>query len=101
MDRLAFKQDTRYTLTLLDEHGKARPASLYVYRVYEKFMVARETGGAAQLCKVPYERVVAIVDEAPIGPAARYLLPAAVLDEKTWKDRDTMQHYASAPGRGK
>jgi hypothetical protein len=101
MDRSAFKADTRYTLTLLDEHGKARPASIYVYRVYGKFMVAREAGGAALLCKVPYERVVTIVDEAPIEPEARYLLPSAVLDEKTWKDRDSMQLYASAPGRGK
>jgi len=30
----------------------------------------------------------------------RYALPAAVLDERTWRDRAVMAHHAIAPGRG-
>lgn len=101
MDKSPFKPDTRYVLTLKDERGTPRPANLYVYRIYDKFMVARSTSGDGLVRKVRYEDVVAIVEEKPVAPAERYFLPAAMLDEKNWRERDTMQHYASAPGRGK
>jgi hypothetical protein len=41
------------------------------------------------------------VKAVEVAPADRFFLPAGVLDEKNWRDRSTMQHYASAPGRGK
>ncbi len=101
MDKSSFKPDMRYTLTLRDERGKARPANLYVYRVYEKFVVARSTSGDGLVRKVNYSDIERIVDETAVSPADRYFLPAAVLDEKNWRDRTVMQHYASSPGRGK
>ena len=101
MDKSGFKPDTRYTLTLRDAQGKPRPANLYVYRVYEQFMVARSTSGDGLVRKVNYADIERIVDETPVAPAERYSLPAAVLDEKNWSSRSVMQHYASSPGRGK
>lgn len=101
MDKNRFSPDTRYTLTLRDANGKARPANLYVYRVYDAFMVARSAGEDGLVRKVRYEDVERIVDQAEVPPAERYAMPAAVLDEKAWRGRDTMQHYASSPARGK
>ena len=45
MDRRDFSTDTRYTLTLRDAAGQVRPTTIYVYRVYEAFMIARAAGG--------------------------------------------------------
>lgn len=101
MDKSHFTPDTRYTLALRDERGKPRPANLYVYRVYDQFMVARATSGDGLLRKIAYADVERIVDATPVPAAERYFLPAAVLDEKSWRDRSVMQHYASSPGRGK
>lgn len=101
MDKEAFKQDTRYTLTCKDEMGRMRPLNLYVYRVYDKFMVARETSGGGLLRRIQYENVERIVHEHPVPPAERFFIPGAVLDEKNWRDRAEMQLYSSAPGRGK
>jgi len=101
MDKSSFKPDTRYTLTLRDAAGRPRPANIYVYRVYEQFMVARDTSGDGLVRKVAYDAIDKIVDESAVAPDERYFLPAAVLDEKSWKDRSVMQHYASSPGRGK
>ncbi|MBI2754013.1 MAG: hypothetical protein HYX46_10990 [Betaproteobacteria bacterium] len=101
MDKSSFKPDMRYTLTLRDEQGKGRPANLYVYRVYDQFMIARSTSGDGLVRKVNYADIERIVDETAVPPADRYFLPAAVLDEKNWRDRTVMQHYATSPGRGK
>lgn len=101
MDKAAFKADTRYTLTCKDATGRERPLNVYVYRVYEQFMIVRETSGPGLVRKVACADVVRIVQETPVAPQARYFLPAAVLDEKNWRDRAEMQHYASAPGLGK
>ena len=101
MDKSSFKPDMRYILTLRDEQGKARPANLYVYRVYDQFMIARSTSGDGLVRKIAYSDVERIVDQTPVPAAERYFLPAAVLDEKNWTNRSVMQHYASSPGRGK
>jgi hypothetical protein len=101
MDKADFKPDTRYVLVLRDAAGKPRPANLYVYRVYDAFMVARATSGDGLVRKIPYAEVERIVEEHPVQPEERYFLPAAVLEEAAWRDRTVMQHYASAPGRGK
>ena len=101
MDKQAFKPDTRYTLACRDEAGRVRPLNVYVYRVYDQFMVAREAGEGGLVRKIPYAGVQRIVKEQAVAPDERYFLPAGVLDEKAWRDRDVMQHHASAPGRGK
>ncbi len=101
MDKAAFKADTRYTLTWKDETGRERPLNVYAYRVYDKFMVVRETSGPGLVRKIALDDVLRIVQETAVAPHARYFLPAAVLDEKNWVDRAEMQHYASAPGLGK
>lgn len=101
MDKAAFKPDTRYTLTLRRADGKPEPANLYVYRVYEQFMVARETSGGGLLRKVPYADVIKLVDEIQVEPEKRYLLPNALLEEKNWKDKTEMAVYASSPALGK
>ena len=101
MDRQAFKPDTRYTLAWRDAQGRVRPLDVYVYRVYEKFMVARESGATGLVRKIPYDEVERIVRAREVAPEARYFLPAGILEEKSWRDRSVMQHHASAPGRGK
>jgi hypothetical protein len=101
MDRQAFKPDTRYTLACRDAEGRVRPLNVYVYRTYDTFMVARESGASGLVRKVPYDAVERIVAQTGVAPEARFLLPAGMLDEKSWRDRTVMQHYASAPGRGK
>ncbi|MFO1360861.1 MAG: hypothetical protein U1F45_00075 [Burkholderiales bacterium] len=101
MDRQAFKPDTRYTLACKDEHGRVRPLNVYVYRLYDRFMVARDTGAAGLVRRIDYGDVERIVRTTEVAPADRFFLPAGVLDEASWRDRSVMQHYASAPGRGK
>ena len=101
MDKSAFKPDTRYTLTLRRPDGKPEAANLYVYRVYEEFMVVRATSGNGLLRKLPYADVIKVVDEIPVEPEKRYLLPNALLEEKNWKDKTEMAVYASSPALGK
>jgi hypothetical protein len=101
MDKTAFKPDTRYTLACRDDRERVRALNVYVYRVYDKFMVARETSAGGLVRKVPYDEVERIVKTVEVAPQDRFFLPAGILDEKNWRDRRTMQHYASAPGRGK
>jgi len=101
MDKTAFKPDTRYTLTLRRADGKPEPANLYVYRVYEEFIVARATSGSGLLRKVPYGDILKVVDETPVEPEKRYFLPNALLEEKNWKDKTEMAVYASSPALGK
>jgi len=96
-----FKTDTRYTLTAREASGRLVPLNVYVYRAYKDFMIARETSGAGLVRKIAYSDVVKIVHEHPIEAADRYFLPAQLLEEANWRDRSVMQHYASAPGRGK
>lgn len=101
MDKNAFKQDTRYTVTWRTPEGKLRPANLYVYRLYENFMIARLTEKDGLLYKIPYSDVLKIVKEQPVGKEDQFAIPAAVLDEKVWKDRTIMQRYSSSPHMGK
>jgi len=100
-DKSEFSADTRYTLTLRDAQGRVRPANVYVYRVYDAFMVARATSGDGLLRKIPYSDVERIVDAKPAAADDRYALPAALLDEKNWRDKSEMQVYASSAARGK
>jgi len=101
MDKSDFQPDTRYTLVLRDAGGKVRPCTVYVFRIYDAFMVARPTGGDALLRKIAYPDVIKIVAAQPVAPADRYMVPAALLEEKIWRERDVMLHYATSPARGK
>ncbi|MEW5942406.1 MAG: hypothetical protein AB1710_00970 [Pseudomonadota bacterium] len=101
MDKTAFKPDTRYTITWRAPDGKLRPANIYVYRLYDQFMVARMTDKSGFLHKIPYEEVIRIVQEKPVAERDRFMIPAAVLDEKNWKDRSVMERYSSSPHMGK
>ncbi len=101
MDKNGFKPDTRYVLTVYDAKHTPRPANVYVYRVYDKFMLARSTSGDGLLRKIAYDDIERIVEQAAVPDAERYALPAGMLDEKSWNDRTEMQLYASSPGRGK
>lgn len=101
MDKSAFKPDTRYTITWRAPDGKLRPANIYVFRLYDQFMVARMTDKSGFLYKIPYEDITRIVLEKPVGERDRFLIPAAVLDEKNWKDRTVMERYSSSPHMGK
>lgn len=101
MDKSSFKEDTRYTITWRDPSGKLRPANIYVFRAYEKFLIARDTSGDGLLRKINYEDVIKIVQEKPVDKEQRFAIPPAVLDEKAWRERSVMERYSSAPGLGK
>ena len=101
MDRTDFQPDTRYTITWRDATGRTRPATIYVYRVYDEFMIARPTGGDALLRKITYPEVLRIVSTQAVAPSDRYAVPAALLDENSWRERTVMAHYSTSPARGK
>lgn len=101
MDKNHFKPDTRYTITWRGPDGKAQPANIYVYRVYDNFLVTRWTGADGLLRKITYPEILRIVSVKEVGANERYCVPAQLLDEKTWRDRVAMAHYSSSPRLGK
>ena len=101
MDKGSFKPNTRYTITWRDPHATLRPANIYVYRVYDPFMIARMIGGDGLLRKIAYEDVVKIVREQPVPPQDQFCIPAAVLDEKAWRECSVIERYSSSPHMGK
>lgn len=84
-----------------DAEGKLRPAGMYVYRLYDDFMIARYTNGDGLLRKIKYDDIVKIVKTRPVAAQDRFHIPEAVLQEKVWKDRDSMFRYSSSPHMGK
>ena len=52
MDKSDFKPDTRCTITWQAPDGRVQPANIYIYRVYEHFLVARLTGANGLLRKI-------------------------------------------------
>ena len=101
MDKNDFKTDTRYTITWQAPDGRIQPANIYVYRVYDNFLVARLTGADGLLRKITYPEILKIVSAREVGSAGRYCLPSQLLDEQTWRDRVVMAHYSSSPQLGK
>ncbi len=103
LDKSNFSVDTQYAITLKDESGKLRPANIYVYRLYDDFMIARRTSGnqTGMLFKIAYENITKVVKTIPVQDKKRFMLPEAVLNQKVWATRDTMMAYSSAPGLGK
>jgi len=101
MDKSDFQADTRYTVTLQRPDGRPVPASFYVYRTHDSGMIVRFSGTDAALRKIAYADVLRIVAAEAVPPEQQRSIPAALLDEKTWRDRSEMAHYASSPSRGK
>ncbi|HET9121972.1 MAG TPA: hypothetical protein VFN52_00585 [Acidiferrobacteraceae bacterium] len=96
-----FKTHTRYTVTLRDAQGRLKPANLYVYRLYDAFMIARRTDQNGLLCKIAYEDVLKIVRTQAVQPEDQFYIPDAVLKEATWAQRTTMDRYSTSPHMGK
>ena len=101
MDKDDFKTDTRYTITWRSPGGKVQAANIYVHRAYEHFLVARFSGADAALRKITYPEVLKIVAAKAVDPDDRSLVPPALLEESTWRDRVVMEHYSSSARRGK
>lgn len=95
-----FKPHTRYTVTW-SQDGKLRPANLYVYRLYDNFMIVRMTDGAGLLRKMGYDEITRIVKQIEVPETDRFFVPEAVLKETTWATRSTMERYSSSPHMGK
>ncbi len=96
-----FKPDTRYTVAWRDYDGKVRPANLYVYRLYDAFMIARKTDHSGFLYKIGYDQILRIVKEIPVSKELQFRIPDAVLKESSWTDRTVMERYSSSPALGK
>jgi hypothetical protein len=101
LDKNVFSTDTMYSVTLRDEQGKLRPANIYVYRLYDDYMIARMTDKGGMLLKIKYDDVTKIVKTISVADPKKFMLPEAVLAQKTWETRNSMTTYSSAPGLGK
>jgi hypothetical protein len=99
--REKFAEHTQYSLTVRDEGGKQRPMNVYVYRLYDDFMIVRQTDKSGLLLKLRYDDVSKIVRSKDVPRERRYMLPEEVLKLDNWKERSTMQAYASSAGWGK
>lgn len=101
MDKASFATEHRYTVAWRNAAGKAIPLSFYVYRTYEQFMIVRTTGADGLLRKLAYGDIYRIVLAEALPENQRRHTPAAMLEEKVWRDRSEMAHYASSPAMGK
>ncbi len=102
MDKKDFAENTRYAVTLREEEtGKLRPANIYVYRLYDEFMIARMTDREGYLRKIAYENVAKIVRVIPVEKGIQFRVPEALLAKDAWKGRTRMTLYSSAPSLGK
>jgi hypothetical protein len=101
MDKSDFQADTRYTISWQRPDGRIVPATFYVHKIHDNAMIVRFTGADAALRKIGYAEVQKIVAAEAVPPEQRRSVPAALLDESTWRDRSEMAHYASSPARGK
>lgn len=101
MEKNDFQADTRYSIAWQQPDGRVIPATIYVYRVHDPFMIVRVAGADGALRKISYSEVLKIVSAEPASPDRRRTVPAALLDEKTWRERTVMAHYASSPALGK
>ncbi len=101
MKKEDFAPHTRYAVTWRDPQGKLRPANIYPYRLYDRFMVARMTDQSGMLRKFAYEDIVKIVKITPVTKENQFYIPDAVLSESTWANRTSMERYSSSPHMGK
>lgn len=101
MEKTDFHADTRYTIAWQQPDGRVVPATIYVHRVHDPFMIVRVAGNGSELRKIGYAEVLRIVEAEPASPEELRPVPAALLDEKSWQGRTVLAHYASSPARGK
>lgn len=101
MEKKDFSPDTRYTITLRDASGRLRPANIYVFRLYDDFMIARATDKDGLLRKIKYMDVTKIVKTIQVPKESRFSVADAILAEKAWVERTQMERYSSSPGAGK
>lgn len=101
MNREDFQEDTRYDLTVRDGRGRQRPTCVYVYRLFDDFMVVRNMQGDGLLQKLRFGDIDRIVRTAEVADSDRFALPEALLQAKFWVDRDTVEAYSSSPAVGK
>ena len=101
MDRSDFQENTRITVSYKDKDGKLRPANFYVYKLFDEFMIVRSTDNDGLLRKLAYSDIAKLVKQKPVDRNHLYAVPDDILHHSIWQNRDTMFHYASAPGRGK
>lgn len=101
MEKQDFKEGTRYTLTVKDAQGQLRPANIYVYKMFDDFMIVRNTNNDGLIRKLPYEDVVKIVREREVPREDRFYLPDQLLSEHVWQNRDFINSYSSSPHMGK
>jgi hypothetical protein len=101
MDKSDFQSDVRYTIAWQPPGGRVIPATIYVYRTHDAFMIVRGGGTDGALRKMGYAEVLKMVSAEPVPPEKRRAVPAALLNEKIWRDRTTMAHYSSSPTLGK
>lgn len=101
MDKTDFQPDTRYTIAWQHPEGRVVPATIYVCRTHDPYMIVRVAGADGALHKIAYGEVARIVAAEPVAPDKRRAVPAALLDESTWRDRTVMAHYSSSPALGK
>ncbi|MCL6645962.1 MAG: hypothetical protein K6U88_13515 [Dehalococcoidia bacterium] len=96
-----FRPDTICTVVLRDATGRERPVMLYVHRAYPDFLVARSLEAEGLLRKIAYSDVARVLEAREVSARERRPLPAALLEEKLWRERTELLHYASRPDRGK
>lgn len=101
MQKSDFAENMRYATACKDESGKIRPMNFFVYRTYDDFMIVRMTDKSSMLNKLKYDDVQRIVKSNEVENNKSFTLPDAVLDPKTWANRDSMTTYSSAPSLGK
>ena len=101
MDKTNFQAHTRYTIAWQQAGGRVIPATIYVYRTHDAYMIVRLTGADGALHNICYPEVTRIVATETVAPEHCRSVPAAMLDEKTWRDRTVMAHYSSSADLGK
>jgi hypothetical protein len=101
VEKQDFHEHVRYTLTVKDSDNKLRPMNVYILKLHDDNMIARMTDKEGILRKIKYEDVIKIVHEKAVPKQDHYIVPAALLLEKNWADRDEIQHYSNSPHMGK
>lgn len=101
LNKSAFSENTRYTVALKNSAGRVSPANIYVYKMFDDYMIARHTNADGLLLKIAYGDVAKIVKTIPENVQSTFMIPDYVLDPANWKDRDQMTVYGSSARVGK
>ena len=101
MDKEDFEENTRYALTVRRNSDKLRPVNVYVYRLFDEFMIVRNTQNSGLLEKLCYADVEKVVRAEPVPPDKQFAMPEALLQPKFWAERESVEAYSSSPSMGK